>query len=228
MKEVETPPKGSPKLKKKEEQIRIINHIRGLTGEMTQFLTEKMSRSYFFSVIQTSAAVSLVSLGPSVSTTTWVSLGRSLKADAFLRVRVEGYGHIKRSWMIYLLGSGMIEGLVQGIAVSFAVGPHQQWIAAGVGAEEALQETVEWLGGAYLFDRFFTPVILKGELISAKTGKVFWKKTVMNTRDSADLKKLPKKDRAKKEFRLKVVADAALKDIARSAEKAAAKNEKFR
>jgi hypothetical protein len=227
-KEIENPQNKFAPLDAASKKNLVGARVENIRRDMTDFLEKRISRSYFFDILPASGTALPAIFGVSISSSIWRPLGESLGADVFLRVQVEGYGHIKPSWLMYLLGIGAIEGLVQGVAASFILNSHQQWIAVGIGGEEMASETVEWLGGSYIFSYFFTPVILKGELINAKTGKVFWKETVMGTRDASDLKKMPKIERAKKEVRLRVVAQAALKELVRDIEKAAAKNEAWK
>lgn len=226
-KEIEDVPKNEQKLSSIKESSLTQAKIEAVSQDMTRYLTKRLSQSYFFNIIPLSDKLPFVNFQLPTSSGAWQEFSQTSGASVFLRIQVEGYGHIKKSWLFYLLGTGAIEGIVQGVAVSFAVNRHQQWIAVGVGVEEAAQETAEWLGGTYLFDRFFTPVILKARLINAKTGKVFWSETTMGTWARADLKKFPKSERSKKQIRLKAVSDAALRKLAEDIEKAAAKNEKF-
>ncbi len=226
-KEIENVPKGEKKLSYKKEAALTKAKLEAVSQEMTQYMGNRLSRSYFFNVISLDQKIPFTHFQLPTSSAAWQNLSQSAGASIFLQIRVEGYGHIKKIWLAYLVGSGLIEGLVEGVAASFALGPKQQWIAASIGGEEALQETAEWLGGAYLLDRFFTPVILKAQLINGRTGKVFWTETATGTRDSTDLKKFPKSERKKKQIRLKAVSEAALRKIAKDIEKAAAKNEKF-
>ncbi len=226
-KEIEDIPKDEKKLSYKKEAALTQAKLEGISQEMTQYMGDRLSRSYFFNVISLDKKIPFTHFELPISSTAWENLSQSSGASIFLQIEVEGYGHIKKIWLAYLVGSGLAEGLFDGVVASFALGPKQQWVAAAIGGEEALQETAEWLGGAYLMDRFFTPVILKARLINSHTGKVFWSETEMGTRDAADLKKFPKSDRKKKQVRLKAVSEAALRKLAKDIEKAAAKNEKF-
>ena len=226
-KEIEDVPKNEQKLSSIKESSLAQAKVQAASQEMTRYLEKRLSQSYFFNIIPLSDKIPFVHFQLPTSSAAWQEFSQTAGASVFLQIQVEGYGHIKKSWLFYLLGTGAIEGIVEGVAVSFAVDRNQQWIAVGVGVEEAAQETAEWLGGTYLFDRFFTPVILKARLINAKTGKVFWSETTMGTWARADLKKFPKSERSKKQIRLKAVSDAALRKLAEDIEKAAAKNEKF-
>ena len=226
-KEIENVPKDEQKLSYKEEASLTQAKLETISQGMTRYIGNQLSQSYFFNVVSLDKAIPFANFQLPASTSAWQDLSQSAGASIFLQIQVEGYGHIKKIWLAYLVGSGLAEGLVEGVAASFALGPKQQWIAASIGAEEALQETAEWLGGAYLLDRFFTPVILKARLINGHTGQVFWDETAMGTRAAADLKKFPKSERAKKQIRLKAVSQSALRKLAKDIEKAAAKNEKF-
>ena len=59
-------------------------------------------------------------------------LGSATQADAVLQIRLSGYGQIKRKWLVYLIGSGVVEGVVQGVVVGKAV---SGWAGALVAVE---------------------------------------------------------------------------------------------
>ncbi len=226
-KEIQDVPKEEQKLSYKEEAALTQAKLEAISQRMTRYIGNRLSKSYFFNIVSLDKEIPFANFQLPTSSAAWQDLSRSAGAAIFLQVQIEGYGHIRKIWLAYLVGSGLVEGLVEGVAASFALGPRQQWIAAAIGGEEALQETAEWVGGAYILDHFFTPVILKARLINGHTGKVFWSETAMGTWAGADLKKFPKSERSKKQIRLKAVSEAALRKLAKDIEKAAAKNESF-
>lgn len=192
-------------------------------------LETRLRASYFFEVVaasQTRAA--LEGLGILSSTVPWTreqsqAVGKALNAPLILNVRLSGYGKIKRKWLFYLIGSGFVEGVFQGAIVGTAAGGNP-WVAAGVATEEVLQETLTWGGGAWLFGRFFTPVILDCTVISAADGEAVWQKVVFARRDRKRLKLRSKEERARKELRLRLTAEKAVEELVRRLEKKAWKN----
>jgi len=227
LKEVEdVPPKE--RLSPAQEKKAVHEKVAELSRFVTDSFAGRLKDSYFFTPAD-SAAVAGAMSALSLSTAARLgapelkSLGKALKADAFLRVTVLGYGRIQRRWMFLLLGTGMVEGATQGIVVAEAAGSVPAALA--VGGEEALQETVEDVGGVFLFDKFFTPVILKAELVSAKSGRVVWRWWALGDRNGKALKKLPKAERSKKSVRLRLVFEAARDKLVKDLEKAALKNE---
>ncbi|MDE2290488.1 MAG: hypothetical protein KGL53_00285 [Elusimicrobia bacterium] len=178
----------------------IARSTEALAAAMQRSFEVRLSSSYFFTPVPTSAA-----------------------HDATLEVTVLGYGRIKRSWVWLLLGSGVVEATSQSVIVIEATGSAPA--AMAVGAEEAAQELAEDVGGVFLFDRYFTPVVLKAELVSAKDGKVLWRRWALGTRDRKAFKKLPPAERAKKEERLRIVFRDARDALVRKLEKTALRNE---
>ena len=184
--------------------------------------------SYFFEVIpddRVSQALGTASLQPcdaSLSTNQAIAIGRATGAKTILVTRLSGYGKIKKKWLVLLVGSGLMEGAVQGGVAAYAVG--NVWVAVGVAAEEVLQETVTWGGGVWLFNRIYTPVILETELLSTTDGQVIWTDTSMAHINRKALKKLTQEDREKKDIRLQKAAEATVDDMLKSLNKKAFHN----
>lgn len=182
---------------------------------------EQMGRSYLFDVIADSdVGKALRELGHRASTAPLSSeelrrLGPALGSPVFLELRLAGYGKIKRKWLFYLVGSGMVEAAVEGAVVAEAT--HSPWLGAAVAAEEAIQETLTWGGGIFFFDRFFTPVVVEGEMRDAG-GAVLWKNSVSRARASGLLKDVPSTERKKREVRLRLVAERSVRNLERSLE----------
>jgi hypothetical protein len=151
-------------------------------------------------------------------TTGFIVTPSTADVDVVLDVRVAGYGKVERKWIAWLLGSGLAEGAAQGAALGVVAGP---WAGLGIALEEVAQETLTWVGGAYVFDTFFTPVILEASLRSP-SGEAAWTKTVMVERDRKAIKSLPADQRRSREARLRVTARAAAEKLARKLAKAVA------
>lgn len=75
--------------------------------------------------------------------------------QAVLLVRLAGYGKIKGEWQTYLIGTGVAEGVIQGVLVAQAVST--PWAGVAVAAEEIAQEVLLWGGGARLFNSYYAP-----------------------------------------------------------------------
>lgn len=119
--------------------------------------------------------------------------------ELLLAVDVSGYGHIKRRWILLLFGSGVIEGITQGVAASDATG--NPAIGIGVGAEEMASEGLTWIGGSWFWNKYFAPVTLEGRMWRVRDGRLIWHDIVFA--DNSDEiwsflagKKLPKKGQA--------------------------------
>lgn len=186
----------------------------------------RVSSSYLFTAIRPvdveSAMESLgLSTAAAASESDYPRLARALGADALLRVRVHGYGRVKASWLWMLWGSSFGEGAAQGVIVAEAAA--NVWAAAAVAAEEVAQEGVEWFGGGYLFDRYYAPVVLEGDLYAAN-GRKLWGRWFVVTRNKRAVKRLPDAERRKKQARLLLTFDKARDELMRSLEKAALKN----
>ncbi len=115
-----------------------------------------------------------------------------------------------------------MEGVVEGAVVGGAT--KNVWAGLAVSLEEIGQEILTWSGGAFLFNRYYAPVTIEGELISTMDGKQVWSHTIFDSIDRKALKKLPEEERKKKEVQLKVTAEKAEKDLVENLEKAAKKN----
>lgn len=220
---VAKPPPSAP-----EEKELIGTEMSAAADAITHDLDGGLGASYFFQVVSDSdvrAALTAEGLSASTAALTGAQvqeLGRALDVQAVLETRLAGYGAIKRSWLFYLIGSGLAEGLAQGVAAAAIIG--NPWAAVGIGAEEAAQETTEWVGGVYLFDQIYSPVILEGCLSSTSDGGVLWKGTQLATGNRKAVKALPKVDRSKKELRLRLTAQKAAGEIVKSIDRKAWSN----
>lgn len=199
-----------------------------LNEELDKDFDTRVSSSYVFSPIpfadveKALASLSLTTAS-APSPGQYQELARRLKADALLRVRVHGYGKIKTSWLMLLWASSFGEGAAQGVAIAAAAA--NAWAGAAVAAEEVLQEGFEWFGGGYLFDRFYSPVVLEGDLYSGKTGKNIWGWWFIDTDNKEAVKKLPKAEQKKKQVRLLLTFEKTRDDMMQKLEKVAFKNE---
>ncbi len=208
------------------------NQARAMKARLGEELDKdfelRVSSSYVFSPVpdaDVDQAMASLHLSTSAEPTPkqYQELARSLKADALLRVVVHGYGKIKTSWLLLLWASSFGEGAAQGVVIAEAAA--NVWAGAAVAAEEVLQEGLEWFGGGYLFDRYYAPVILEGDLYSGKTGKNIWGWWFVDTENKKAVKKLPKAEQKKKEVRLLLTFEKARDEMMQKIERAAVSNE---
>lgn len=210
----------------------IQQQMKGVTDHLTSSLEAELNAGYFFAVVPgKTVEQTLQNLFPGRSSETLTpqelkTLGARLDVPLLLTTRLAGYGKIKKRWMFYLIGSGAIEGTVQGILSTLAT--DNPWVGAGIAAEELLQETLTWGGGIFLFDKIFTPVILEGKLISAVDGKTIWNETAFVNRNGKGLKQIPKSERKKKEVRLRLTSEKAVAGFTRHLNKQAWRNLEYR
>lgn len=137
-----------------------------------------------------------------------VPFGATNEVQAILVSRIGGYGRIKKRWLVYLIGSGVIEAVVQGVVAAQAV--NNTWVGAAVVAEEIAQEVIIWGGGTYVFNRVYSPVILETELVRVSDGKTMWSHTSFIPANKKGLENYPTAERMRKEVRLRVTAEKAV------------------
>ena len=227
LKNIETVPKpGTTPLSNEKELVDL--RLRQAADEITHTIEERLSTSYFFEVIADSdVRVALAAQGVNSASTTLTAeqierLGKTLGAQTILATTLSGYGSVKKRWLVYLIGSGLAEGLVQGVAAAAVIG--SPWAAVGIGVEEAAQETAEWGGGGYLFGKLWSPVILEGRLVSVADGHTLWSATALESSNSKALKALPSDERKKREVRLRLTAQKAAENLVKSLDKKAWSN----
>jgi|GEM_PF-3935018 len=126
----------------------ITKEIHLIIRNLTRFLENHLKKSRFFNVVSSiSVRSELEEMRLCFSTYPLTAeqleiLGRALNADAVLETRLLGYGKVKKKWIVLLIGIGMIEGIVQGIA-AYEIADNK-WVAAAVAGEEIIQELVTW------------------------------------------------------------------------------------
>ena len=199
-----------------EEQVVIQRHLRQVTADMTRRVEDRLSSSPCFLVVpnaEVSAAMDVYAThlppdGLSDEDLRW--LGSATRAEVVLQISLSGYGQIKRKWLVYLIGSGVVEGVVQGVVVGKAV---TGWAGVVVAAEEIAQEVLTWGGGAALFKSYYSPVTLEGRLVNVVDGKTLWHDTAFVSTDRKELKRLPEEESARKETQLVLTAAKAEKEL---------------
>lgn len=211
-----------------DEKDLIGRELRQAADAITGDLRAQLDASYFFEVVADSdvrKAVEAAGLASSTAALTAAQvedLGKAVGAQVVLVTKLSGYGAIKKRWLFYLIGSGLVEGLAQGAVIAAAVS--SPWVAVGIGAEEAAQETAVWGGGAFLFGKIYSPVILEGRLISVADGREIWSRTELASGNRKAVKALPKEDRDRRELRLRLTAQGAVTNLVKNLDKKAWSN----
>lgn len=191
--------------------------MAAVTADITRGLEARLSVSPAFEVIpsaqlrQALAALLPPPGGAPLSPAQAQQLGTRLRAQALLQVDLAGYGKLKSSWLTFLIGTGMVEAVVQGVIVTRATSSSTAGLA--VGLEEAVQELLTWGGGAYVIQRRFVPVILKGRLVSTADGKVVWSDTAIDTLDREALKTVPADKRNDRATQLNLTTERAVDEL---------------
>jgi hypothetical protein len=224
--DIETVPGGTEKAL--DEKKSIHDRMERITEEMTGSIEARLSASPSFTVIPAGRVKSVLDgldMQPPylpISAEQIKKLCARLDAQALLTVRLTGYGRLKTRWVAYLIGSGIVEGVVEGSLAGGAT--HNIWVGLAVGLEEIGQEILTWGGGAYLFNMYYAPVTLEGALSSARDGQPVWSDTAFDSIDRKALKKLPEDERKRKEVQLRVTVEKVIRDLTADLEKTAQKN----
>jgi hypothetical protein len=198
-----------------DEQTMIHRRMREVTADMTPALTSRLTRHPCFTVVPDSDVAAVMhdyaaGLPSGVPDDDMRWLGGMMHAQAVLQIDLSGYGQIKRKWLVYLIGSGVVEGLVQGVVVGKAT---SGWAGAVVALEEIAQETITWGGGAKLFKTYYSPVTLEGRLVNVADGEVLWQGTAFVATDRKALKHLSREEGARKETQLALTAEKAENEL---------------
>jgi len=221
--DIETPPEPPPT--GDEEQAMIQERMAGVTAKLTQTLGDRLAATGRFRIVpaaEVERALADRDAAEEIPAEDLAAIGRSVGAQAVLRVELSGYGHIKRRWLAYLIGSGVAEGVVQGAVATTVT---TVWVGLVVAAEEITSEVLTWGGGAYLFNAHYAPITLEAELIAAHDGRRLWHKVTFVAIDRKALKKLPEEERARKEVQLRVTLARAERKLTKSLAKAVQRHE---
>ncbi|MEK6776736.1 MAG: hypothetical protein AABY87_07650 [bacterium] len=120
--------------------------------------------------------------------------------DLDLIFDISGYGSIKPKWKKYLIGTGIVEGVVQGIVVGSAT--QNVWLGLGVALEEFGSEYLTWNGVDWILGETFAPVTLEGALVRHSDQVMIWRESIFITKNKDELKKLDDQEKKKKEKQL--------------------------
>jgi len=120
--------------------------------------------------------------------------GLSQSTDLYLKVDLSGYGSLKKKWKNVLIGTGIAEGIIQGIIVGAATS--NPWLGVAVGAEEITSEYLTWNGVDWIFGEAYAPVTLEGRLLYLKNNEVIWEDASFVTENEDALTDIEKKDKS--------------------------------
>lgn len=207
-----------------DEQELIHRQMQDVAGRLTGFLNSKLGESSYIEPVSVGGVNDNL---PAAAPHTWrldelQSLKTSRNIQAVLDVKLSGYGKIKKKWLTYLIGTGVVEGVVQGVLAAKLV--KNTWVGIAVALEEIGQEILVWGGGSYLFNEHYAPVTLEAQLISTTDGKQIWSDTVFASVDKDAIKLLPEQDRKKKELQLNLTARKAINELSEDINKEAKSN----
>jgi hypothetical protein len=206
-----SPPAVADEKKFIQEQMQIVS------DQLTHALHSRLSASSYVEIvpIEPSEADTII-LTPAapqaLSPEEFAKLKIGSDVQAVLLVKLSGYGKMKKKWLTYLIGTGVVEGVVQGVLAAKLV--DSTWVGIVIALEEIGQEVLVWGGGSYLFNKHYAPVTLEAQLISTLDGKPIWDDTVFVSVDKDAIEALPVEDREKKEIQLNLTAKKALDELA--------------
>lgn len=195
--------------------------LRAVTAHLNDYLAQALAQSTYVEAVPYTPPEGMA-IPPEPTATDLAHLNLPADVQAVFVVRLSGYGKLKRKWIALLIGSGVAEGLVQGVVVAKAAS--NPWVGAAVALEEIVQEVLVWGGGSYLFDRAYAPVTLEAELISVADGSVVWDDTVFVSIDKDAIKMLPEEERRNRDIQLRLTAEKAVRELSADLEKAAVRN----
>lgn len=132
----------------------------------------------------------------------------------YLTLTLSGYGSLNERWKKLFIGSGIIEGTVQGVVVGTAT--QNPWLGIAIATEEFGQEYLTWSGIDWLMGETYAPVTLEGELVLPGNGsdqQTIWKDSSFVTENDNELKNMTKAEKKKKEVQLTASLHKAEKEV---------------
>lgn len=116
-------------------------------------------------------------------------------ADFVLTIDLSGYGSIKKEWKKVLIGTGIAEGVFQGLVVYAAT--QNPWLSIAVGGEEITSEYLTWNGVDWILGETYAPVTLEGSLSYSNSNNILWQDSAFVTENDKALSKQDKKNKSK-------------------------------
>lgn len=124
--------------------------------------------------------------------------GKEADARLSLTLDISGYGSIKPKWKAWLIGTGAVEAVAQGVIV-FSV-TQNPWLGLAMSSEEMTSEYLTWNGVDWALGETYAPVTLEGRLTDAKDKKVIWADSYFVTENDEETKAISapeKKDKTR-------------------------------
>jgi hypothetical protein len=216
-----SPPEVADEKKFIQEQVQIVSN------QLTHALHSRLSESSYVEIVPIEPSEANTIIVTPAAPQAWnpeelAKLKTGSDIQAVLQVRLSGYGKMKRKWLAYLIGTGVLEGVVQGVLAAKLV--DNTWVGIAIAVEEIGQEVLVWGGGSYLFNKYYAPVTLEAQLIGTLDGKSIWDDTVFVSVDKNAIEALPEEDRKKKEIQLNLTAKKALNELAGDLDETAKRN----
>jgi hypothetical protein len=197
--------------------IRRLRYIKGASKEIpkeqeSSLVQQEMNRIKLILAEDFAARISSTPFFVATST-----MDAEIEAD----VTLEAYGRVPAKWLAILVGSGVVEAAFQGVVFAKATG--NKWVAIGIASEETASEGLTWLGGAFLTNRYLTPVIFSCRVVRKRDHKTIWSKHVFRLYSRKTIASLPPMERNDRAAQLRAVADKALDDLTKAFTKAGPK-----
>lgn len=121
--------------------------------------------------------------------------GTLTNTDFVLKIDLSGYGSLKKEWKKVLIGTGIAEGIFQGLVVYAAT--QNPWLSTAVGAEEITSEYLTWNGVDWILGESFAPVTLEGSLTYSNNKNILWQDSAFVTENDKAVSKKDKKNKSK-------------------------------
>lgn len=209
--DIMTPPPEIP-----DESALIREQMQNVALQLSDFLNTKLSESDYIQIVPIEMVDHSTIRLASTTPYEWsVEELHKMKTDygvqAVLVVKVAGYGKLEKKWLTFLIGTGVVEGIVQGVVAARVV--DNTWVGVAVAVEEIVQEILVWGGGSYLFNKHYAPVTLEAQVISTTDGTVVWDDTIFVSIDKDAIELLPEQDRKKRELHLELTAKKAINEL---------------
>ena len=118
----------------------------------------------------------------------------TLASDLYLKVELSGFGSIKKEWKNVLIGTGIAEGIIQGVVVGTATS--NPWLGIAVGAEEIGSEYLTWNGVDWILGETYAPVTLEASMLYINKNEIIWQDSFFVTENEDELNDVEKKDKS--------------------------------
>ena len=210
-----------------DENEAIQTQMKIVSEQLTRDLHTRLNESAYIEIVPIEPSEEINKILTSEDSRAWsaedfdkLKIGHDVQAG--LLVKLAGYGKMKKKWLSYMIGLGVVEAVAQGILAAKLI--DNTWVGIAFAVEEIAQEILVWGGGSYLFNKYYAPVTLEAQLISTLDGKSIWTDTVFVGVDKKAIEALPEEDRKKKENHLHLTAKKAFDELTSDLDKTAKRN----